>query len=924
MRRLRILLIAILAISIGAVFAASPVFYYSRLRTSSGAALRWKTLPVKFTINDQGCDNIPDASDDAAIRLGFQTWQDVAGSNVSFLEDTNPTQKARTDFDSDSIHLMYFDETGGSGYFGGGGSGIIAITPVSFFTSPSASDGVIADADIIFNGRDFVFSTNLSPATIDLQSVAAHEIGHLIGFDHEAFGGATMYPFNGTQQFNQRTVSSDETAAAEIAYPSVTKGKITGTVKRSSNGSVVKGAHVWARAITDGRNASAAYTADDGTFTITGLAAGDYRIGIEALEGPVSAANLGANTVGTVETNFQAGQSGVITVAGTATTAAGDITVGASPLYNLTSPTRSTQIHPSEVKVIHFAGSLPLVANTDVTMPDTGSVFTLGYAAGNNLTITAGSGALPGLYDIMLRDTTNDQRILYSGFIEVLPAAPTVGNAAPQAGATAGGTAVTINGTNYTGTPIVLFGDVPGTNVNVVSPTQLTVTSPAHAAGNVDIVVQTSGGEEARLTNGFSFGDATQPSLVSIFPANGSTTGGGAIALTGTNFVNGLSVKFDSTLASSVTFVSSTELIVITPALAAGTHDVTVINPGALQLSSTLAGAYTAVASAAPIVSSSNKPNVSFFGGETVTLNGSNFQGGAVLKLFSNIINGSGGVVVPTTSITPTQIQFVTPAGGVGDASIWVQNPDGLSFVGNGLLEYQYSVNTTGTLKGNINNASDTDIIYLETVAGAKITVTAAQSASTLKPKIVIKDSAGTVLISTDSNDAQFNASFASAAANGKSAAVKNFIVNTTERFQIVISGLSSTSGKYKCTVKETLPANAKSIKANKLAVGPGDSALPFVAKRGSALKGKFSAKKPLQILLSAFTAPSGSILGDSDVTSKIVTAAGNVSLQFNSTPLKEFGSYLLTVGPNAATTGTFSGTLTIVPPKTATAATEN
>jgi hypothetical protein len=61
----------------------------------------------------------------------------------------------------------------------------------------------------------------------------------------------------------------------------------------------------------------------------------------------------------------------------------------------------------------------------------------------------------------------------------------------------AGGTSVTITGTNFTGATAVHFGAIAATNVVVHSATMITATSPAHAAGTVNVTVTTPGGTSA-------------------------------------------------------------------------------------------------------------------------------------------------------------------------------------------------------------------------------------------------------------------------------------------------------------------------------------------------------------------------------------------------------------------------------------------
>lgn len=921
-RAFLLLCAALMPVALSAGVFRRAYYYHSHLRTASGALVHWKTSPVKYVIQAAGSDNIADGSDDAAIRLAFKAWQDLPGSTIAFTEDTTPSQKARTDVDSTDIHLMIFDENNNTGWFPNG-SGIIAITPTAFFTAPASVAGNIGDSDIIFNGRDVTFSTTGAVGTIDLQSVATHEAGHFLGLDHEVLQGATMYPFLATQQFNQRTPTSDDAAGAEFIYPGLSKGKIAGFVKRSSDSTVVKGAHVSARNTTDGRVATATYTDSTGAFTITGLDPGTYRLTVGVLDGPVVDANYGDNTLGvaTPDTDFQAFQSGDVAVVGTSTTNAGDLLVGVSPTLNITNPAKVTTMHPGEQKVMHFSGSLPAVANAEVTMPDTASNFMLQYSAGNNLTVTAGASVPAGIYDIFMRDMSNNQKTVHAGAIEVLPAVPGISNAVPAASSTSGGTSITINGTNLDTTTAVLFGDATGSNLNIVSPTQITVTTPAHAAGFVDLVVQTAGGEEARLSLGFGFGDAVQPALTAIFPATGGTAGNAAVSLSGTQFVPGATVKFNNTAAASVTFVDATQLLVTAPALGAGVYDVTVTNPGAIPLSSTLAASYTAVAGTSPVIHSVVPGSVSYLGGDAATIQGSGFLANAALTLFASLKTGTGGTAVVPGSVESNQIQFVAPAGPVGDASLIVTNTDGLMAVKDSVLSYAPVFNNSGTLKGVIQPSTDLDDVIVDTVAGALVTGTLAASGSTLQPKLKLVDANSVVLVSTDSGDPEFDATFAKASA--KSASITKFNIPATGRYRWVLSSLGGTSGKYKFTCKETLPASAKTVKVLKNQVGPQVSNLHFNAKSGSTLKGKITASKGLAIQVVDLSDLSGSILGDPGVASKIVVSASGNSIQFNSVPLAALDAYVLQIGASNGASGTISGTLTIVPPKLPTSVTE-
>lgn len=76
----------------------------------------------------------------------------------------------------------------------------------------------------------------------------------------------------------------------------------------------------------------------------------------------------------------------------------------------------------------------------------------------------------------------------------------------PAAGPLSGGTQVTLDGLAFAPGMTVAFGGTPATNVQVVSEVRITCTTPAHAAGFVDVAVLTnSGGVHGQLPNAFNY-----------------------------------------------------------------------------------------------------------------------------------------------------------------------------------------------------------------------------------------------------------------------------------------------------------------------------------------------------------------------------------------------------------------------------------
>jgi hypothetical protein len=93
----------------------------------------------------------------------------------------------------------------------------------------------------------------------------------------------------------------------------------------------------------------------------------------------------------------------------------------------------------------------------------------------------------------------------------------TVTSVSPNNGTAFGGTAVTVNGTGFVSGATVTFGGTAATSVVVVGPTQITATTPAHAAGAVNVVVTNVDTSSGTLTNGYTYN--TQR-----FDANGDNT----------------------------------------------------------------------------------------------------------------------------------------------------------------------------------------------------------------------------------------------------------------------------------------------------------------------------------------------------------------------------------------------------------------
>ena len=243
---------------------------------------------------------------------------------------------------------------------------------------------------------------------------------------------------------------------------------------------------------------------------------------------------------------------------------------------------------------------------------------------------------------------------------------PTVSNVNPSKGPEAGGTLVTITGTNFNEATAVTFGSNNATSFEVISPTSITAVSPA-GMGNPDISVTTSGGTSATISaDKFSYVPA--PAVAKVSPDKGPEAGGTSVTITGENLGEATAVRFGSSSATSFEVISATSITAVSPAGTTGAVDVTVSTPGGESAIST-ADKFSYVA--LPTVAKVSPDKGPTAGGTSVTITGTDLSEATAVEFGS--VSATSFKVISATSVTA-----VVPAG-TGTVDVTVSTAGGAS-----------------------------------------------------------------------------------------------------------------------------------------------------------------------------------------------------------------------------------------------------
>jgi hypothetical protein len=287
MRRPRL----IIGFAAALVLATVPLGAYLKLGTVVGnrtESLRWRQFPIRYFVSNVNVPGVTAQQFQSAVTAAFATWHAVENTQTSsafagFVQ--------ASPFADDGMNVL--------GYLSRPGEDrTLAATTFTV----DETDGRILESDIYFN-TIFPWSTAEAGSTdrYDVQSIAVHEIGHLLGLSHSALGEtelvgggrrvigaeAVMFPI-AFQRGNiaDRTLKADDIAGISDIYGTTTfsreSGSISGRVTKSGRG--VIGAHVVAFNPKTGKLVGGFTLTENGEFVIAGLEPGAQILRAEPLD----------------------------------------------------------------------------------------------------------------------------------------------------------------------------------------------------------------------------------------------------------------------------------------------------------------------------------------------------------------------------------------------------------------------------------------------------------------------------------------------------------------------------------------------------------------------------------------------------------------------------------------------------------------
>jgi hypothetical protein len=286
----RALLLGLTLAAIGVIGDSASAYLKLGGPSSTGGTvtLKWRDVPVRYFVSNRDGGGVSAPQLEQAVSRAFASWNAVPLTALSsqFVGFTSAAPVLR-----DGMSTIGFDER----------SDLDRVLGSTSFLFDSVT-GELVESDIFLNST-FSWSVAQGGETnrFDVESIALHEVGHLLGLGHSALGEtelrsggrrvlgaeAVMFPIAfSAGTIEGRTLKMDDMAGIADSYPNTEfrrmRGSISGTIMKAGRG--VLGAHVIAFNTRTGKLVAGFSLSENGRFVIGGLEAGPHVLRVEPLD----------------------------------------------------------------------------------------------------------------------------------------------------------------------------------------------------------------------------------------------------------------------------------------------------------------------------------------------------------------------------------------------------------------------------------------------------------------------------------------------------------------------------------------------------------------------------------------------------------------------------------------------------------------
>jgi hypothetical protein len=259
----------------------------SALIDGTRVSIRWANRTIPYSVANVAIPGVTVDALEAALQRASQSWASAPGSNISFQYVGRTAARPLEVDGRNTIGFLSIPEL----------DGVLGVTS----SLADVVSGEVVESDIFLNAAaEWSVTAAGEEGAYDVESIALHEMGHMLGLDHSALGyfevrdddarlaaaEAVMFPYAFEPgSIAGRALKSDDIAGVAAIYPDPGHLAETGTIRTHVQlaGRDAFGAHVMAFNPISGAMI-AGFVLENGEASIAGLPPGPYVLRVEPID----------------------------------------------------------------------------------------------------------------------------------------------------------------------------------------------------------------------------------------------------------------------------------------------------------------------------------------------------------------------------------------------------------------------------------------------------------------------------------------------------------------------------------------------------------------------------------------------------------------------------------------------------------------